>query len=147
MTAPLLQNVHTNAFGVLQQAGVHDATLTTLEFRDRTLALEWRALDGGAFRLELGNVHELRAADFLGQQILFDISVWPLADAGKAALIPAEAWRTLYSSTLHFDKIPAAATAAIIKHAAASFVLCEFSYGGDIALICDELRLYSLSAQ
>lgn len=147
MTTPTALEIHTNAFGVLQHAGVHDATLTALEFRDNALALEWRSLDGNAFRFELGHVHDLRAADFLGQQILSDISVWPLADASKAALIPAEAWRTLYSSTLHFDKIPAAATAAIIKHAAASFVLCEFSYGGDIAVIGDELRLYSLPMQ
>lgn len=144
MSAATALEIHTNTFGVLQQAGAHDATLTALEFRDGALALEWRSSEGRAFRLELGVVHTLRAADFLGPQTLLDISVWPLADASKAALIPAEAWRSLLSSTHHFKDIPAAATAAIIKHPGASFVLCDFSYGGDIAVICDEVRLYAL---
>lgn len=144
MTVPAQWQVHTNAFGQLQQAGVHDSALTALEFRDGRLALEWRSGDGQAFRLELGRVHELRAGDFLGRQTLSDISVWPLADASKAALIPAEAWRTLLSSTHHFKDIPAAATAAIIRHPDASFVLCECSYGGDIAVICSDVTLYAL---
>lgn len=145
MTFPTALEIHTNAFGQLQQAGVHEATLTALEFRNGALALEWKAITGNTYRLELGAAQHLRVADFLGAQRLVDIAIWPLADASKAALIPAEAWRALFSSTHHFKDIPAAATAAIIQHPGAHFVLCEFSNGSEIAVICDDVRVLALA--
>lgn len=138
--------LNTNAYGMLQHAGTHDARLDTLEFRDNTLKLSWKKEDGARFQLELGGIHRQCLKDFIGEQILSDIYVWPLADASKAALIPAAAWRTLLSWAWHPEKIPAEITRITLQHPGACLVLCEFSYGGEIAVVCEKVELSALTA-
>ena len=139
MSAPI--PLQTNAYGMLQSGHPHDAALDRLEFRDGTLRLGWKKEDGARYRLELGAIHHQCLTHFLGVQILSEIYIWPLADASKAATIPAAAWGTLLSSTCRAEKIPAEATRITVQHPGASFVLCEFSYGGDMAVICKTVAL------
>lgn len=133
--------LQTNAYGMLQDAGIHDALLDTLEFRDDTLKLGWKKDDGARFQLQLAGIHHQCLKAFLGRQILAEIYVWPLADASKAAAIPAAAWGTLLSSTCRVEKIPAEATRITIQHPGASLVLCEFSYGGEFAVVCERIAV------
>ena len=145
MLTPL--SLQTDVYGILQSGRSHDAVLDTLEFRDDTLKLGWTKEDGARFQLQLGAVHHQCLKDFLGRQILSEIYIWPLADASKAGAIPAAAWGTLLSSTCRVEKIPAEATRITIQHPGASLVLCEFSYGGEIAVICDQIHLWELDPQ
>lgn len=133
--------LQTNAYGILQTGRYHDATLDRLEFRDGMLKLGWKNEDGARCQLAFGAIHHQCLKDFVGEQILSEIYIWPLADASKAGAIPAAAWGSLLSWAMHPAKIPAQATRITIEHPNASLVLCEFAYGGDIAVICETIAL------
>lgn len=133
--------LQTNVYGMLQSGGCDDAVLDRLEFRDGALKLGWKKEDGARYQLELGAIHHQCLKDFVGVQTLSEIYIWPLQDASKAGAIPAAAWGSLLSWALRPEKIPGEATRITVQHPGASFVLCEFSYGGDIAVVCDTILL------
>jgi hypothetical protein len=135
-----------NTYGMLQSGRSHDATLDQLGFRDDTLKLGWSKEDGARYELALGAIHHQCVNAFVGKQILAEIYIWPLAEVSKAAAIPAAAWGTLLSSLLRPEKIPAEVTRITIQHPGASLVLCEFSYGGDIAVVCQQIQLWEVES-
>lgn len=131
-----------NEFGQLTKLGLHDASIVGFSYRyDEEFSFDMRRVDGSAVSLSLTKVTRFGCSGFQKGAIVSDVYIW------RPGLTPAwhasdaeGAWAVLFGNEIDVATLPSVIKPIVEGREASFLVLVECSYGGSIALLCEEIE-------
>jgi hypothetical protein len=142
MRTPISWN--TDQFGRIMGPRLHDGYLTGMQYSDGdALGLQIRNPSGEVVGIELLGISDINIAHLCNGVIVSDIYLWKVDSVPDAWSVPDSAWNVLFAERYGLAGAKEKATKIAREKPDSLLVQLESSYGGAIAAICDEVKIFN----
>ena len=129
-----------NEFGQIVRRGIHDSAIYRFDYTlNEKLDICLRDTIGTDRWLCTKGVRRLGFKDLVEGTIVSDVFCWVMGDGHRLDSTHVEAWITLLGNNVTDENFNNWCVAIERQYAKCHFVFVESSYGGTIAVICDEV--------
>jgi hypothetical protein len=134
----------TDEHGMLLGARVHDASLVKLMITEESLEFGIRRLSGDFVTVELAGLGQFTVQGLWNGAIISEFWVWKVGSVPERSWsIPDGPWNALFSTNRSKPSDARREAAKIAETRPDSFLVqLACSYGGELAAICDHIRVF-----
>jgi hypothetical protein len=134
----------TDAHGMLLGAPMHDGNLVNFTMTKESLVFGIRAGSSELTTVELSGLGRFTVRELWSYPIVSEFWVWKVGSVPESWDIPDSAWNVLFSTSNVLTIAAAKREASKIVETRPDSFLVELacSYGGQVAAICDRIRVF-----
>jgi hypothetical protein len=135
---------HRDQFGAIFGACLHDGVLTGLGIDHETFSMHVRNASDHFVELVLQGVSAWNMVELCNGTIIGDIYLWTLKQLSEGwDMTHTQAWKTLFAGRYGMQGAEEKARRLVHKQPDSWLVYMDSSYGGELAVICRRIELFT----
>ena len=135
----------TDEFGRALVGGIHDGRVVRFAFADGDyFNLTIRGEPNRLVEIELSGIGETNLCDMCNGSIVSTVYVWSVRSVPLSTWdLPNSGWNLLFSNRYAKPDVKELAARIALKRPHAKLVQVECSYGGSLAVVCDQVSFFA----
>lgn len=142
-------NWTTDEFGRASVGGIHDGRIVSFAFAESDcFSLGILGEANRLVEIELSGIADMNVRDLCNGSIVSTVYVWSVRSVPLSTWdLPNSGWNLLFSNRYSKPDAKEFAARIALKRPQSKLVQVECSYGGSVAVVCDEVSIFVGSAK